>query len=60
LEGELATRGPQVAVLVEVALEVAVYGREEGVETDIEFAFVNEQGVVDVLLNNACTLLVGS
>lgn len=55
-QGELATRRSQVALRVVVGLIVAVVARGHAEGADIEFAPVDEQWVVDVLLHDASFL----
>lgn len=53
LHRKFKTTGPQVALSVEVAFEVAINRGDEAVLTNVEFAFVDQQRVMDVFLDDA-------
>ena len=56
LEIELTACSPQVALLVEVSLEVSISTSRQRISPDIEFPSIIQERVVNVLLNNACSL----
>lgn len=53
----LAAGRAQVAIRVEVALQVIIHCRGQGVESNVEFAILVEQGSLAVLLDNVGALL---
>jgi len=55
-EGELSARGSQVPLLVVVALVVSLRACCHCISSDIKFALVDQQRIVNVLLDDACFL----
>ena len=53
LERVLAHTRPQVAFFVGVSLQVSIDGGQHGVGADVKFTLVDQQGVGDVLLDDA-------
>ncbi len=51
VEGVFTTAGPDIAILVAVALKASVNARAEAEATEIELPLVHKQWVVDVLLD---------
>ena len=57
MKSEFATCRSQVALLIVVTLEIAVDAGGEGIRADVELPSVVEQWIVDVLLDDASSLL---
>jgi len=54
---EFAARGAKVAFFVEVSFVIAIHRSYHGVGPDVKLASIYQKRIVDVLLDNACTLL---
>jgi hypothetical protein len=59
LKGILTATSSDIPFFISVAFEVTVDAGEHGIGADIEFALVDQQGIVDVLLNDTCSFCIG-
>jgi hypothetical protein len=60
LKSKFSTARSQIAIIIVVAFEVSINRAHKGIEPDIKLSFIDQQGVVNILLNNACPLFIAS
>jgi len=59
LKGILTATSSDIPFFISVALRLPLDAGEHGIGADIEFALVDQQGIVDVLLNDTCSFCIG-